>query len=68
MLEEQEGLHQNFHNHPNAPDVLELQLQSLPVNTPAYQLQMPFPLYEDCDLPFLDQKSEMGRVIGKSIV
>lgn len=51
-----------FENHPDAPDFLELAKQDESKDT------VQFPLYEDTDLKFLDQNTEIGRQIGKSIV
>ena len=52
-------------HHPDAPDFLELTRVGL--NGEKDQT-VAFPLYNDSDLPFLDQNTEIGRKIGKSIV
>ena len=65
---EDDILHQNFINHPNATDVLELTKQSVPEDAPVDERVIPFPMYNDSELKFLDPNTKIGRQIGKSIV
>lgn len=56
---EENVLHPNFINHPNPTDVLELNRQSVPDD--AEDRAVPFPLYNDSELKFLDPSTKIGR-------
>lgn len=64
---EENELHSNFINHPDAPDVLELTRLNIPNSHIHEDQQVPFPLYENKDIKFLNKNTAMGKLIGESI-